>query len=740
MIQPTVPSAAHRALPRATPRLTLLRPLAGALTIALVLALPAPAVAQSPAMTPAAPVASPAQATADATTLDTVEVVGQRRPLSRFPGAVTVVDAVASGEGQRQVNLSEALQRVPGVTALDRGNYAQDLQVQSRGFGARSTFGIRGIRLVVDGIPASAADGQGQAANFPLGSLDRIEVLRGPLALQYGNAAGGAIVAYSDLDPADDGAQAEAWSGSHDSARLSARADGGSDDDAWRWRVQGAHFRTGGERPHSAAERTQGNAIVEWSPRAGDRVRAVANVLRQPDTQDPLGLSRVQIEADPRGTAAVAAQFNTRKRIDNQQAGLRWERDLGTGSAWVGGYGIRRDVVQYLSIPASAQAAPSSSGGVIDLGRRSSGMDAGRRWSGARGALAVGIEAGWLDEARRGFENFVGQQLGVRGALRRDEDNRIRNRELYVVGDRRFGEDWTVVGAARHARLDFASRDRYVAPGNGDDSGALDFSETAVSVGASRAFADGEVFAGIGRGFETPTVTELAYRADGVGGFNGELRAAEVLSSEVGLRWRWRQADATVALYRIDGNGEIVPAVSSGGRASFANAGRTRREGIEASVTAALSPQWTYAFGANAIRARFVDSYAFRVAAGGPPETRVVEAGNRIPGIPRADAFAEIAWRDAADRLRLALETRVSASIAVDDRNTDAASGYARFAVRGEWRPAAASRWRAFARVDNLFDREHVGSVIVNDGNGRYFEPGGGRSLTLGLAIDSRAR
>ncbi len=714
------------------------RLLACAVTTALVMSLSPPVVAQSPPVAPSAPVAAPA--TPDATTLDTVEVVGQRRPLSRFPGAVTVVDAVASREGQRQVNLSEALQRVPGVTALDRGNYAQDLQVQSRGFGARSTFGIRGIRLVVDGIPASAADGQGQASNFPLGSLDRIQVLRGPLALQYGNAAGGAIVAYSDLDPGDDGAEAEAWGGSHESARVSVRADGGSDDDAWRGRVQGAHFRTGGERPHSAAERSQANAIVEWAPRAGDRVRAVANVLHQPETQDPLGLTRAQLAVDPRGTASVAALFDTRKRIDNRQAGLRWQRGLGEGAAWLGGYGIQRDVVQFLSIPVAAQAAPGSSGGVIDLGRRSSGIDAGRRWSGARGALAVGVEAGWLDEARRGYENFVGSQLGVRGALRRDEDNRIRNREVYVVADRRFGESWTVVGAARHAQLDFASRDRYVAPGNRDDSGTLDFSETAVSLGASRAFAGGEAFAGIGRGFETPTVTELAYRPDGVGGFNGDLQAAEVLSSELGLRWRWRDADTTVTLYRIDGDGEIVPAVSSGGRASFANAGRTRREGIEASVAGALSTQWRYALSANAIRARFLDSYAFRVAAGGPPETRVVEAGNRIPGIPRADAFAEIAWRNSADRLRLALESRVSASIAVDDRNTDATSGYARFALRGEWRPAAAARWRAFARIDNLFDRKHVGSVIVNDGNGRYFEPGGGRSLTLGVAIDSRAR
>ncbi|MDQ3494099.1 MAG: TonB-dependent receptor [Pseudomonadota bacterium] len=674
-----------------------------------------------------------------ARTLDTVEVVGQRRTLSQFPGAVTVLGGDTLRDGQRQVNLSEALQRVPGITVLDRGNYAQDLQVQSRGFGARSTFGIRGIKLVVDGIPSSAADGQGQAANFPLGALDRIEVLRGPLALQYGNAAGGAIVAHTDLETRND-AQVEAWAGSDDTWRLAARLDGSSADVTRRWRMQATHFTTAGNRPHSAAERSQLYAVGEWSPYRGNRVRWVASALSQPWTDDPLGLTRTQWQADPHDTDPAAFRFDTRKRIDNHQAGLRWTHAYARDREfWVGGHGIRRDIVQFLAIPPGAQAAPTSSGGVIDLGRRSVGIDAGHRWQGASGALAVGVEAGWLDEARRGYENFVGStssevRLGVRGRLRRDEDNRVRNHEAFAVGDWRPAADWTVLAALRHARLSFASNDHYIAPGNGDDSGRFDFSETAASLGVARAFGSGEVFASIGRGFETPTVTELAYRPDGGAGFNRALAAARVHSGEAGMRWRFEHAFASLAAYRIDGSGEIVPAVSSGGRTSFANAGRTRRQGLEASLSGRLGEHWSYALAANTIRARFLDAYAFRTAQGA---LRVVDAGNRIPGIPRADGFAELAWRDAADRLRVALESRLSASMAVDDRNSDAAPGYVRFALRGEWRPAESARgWRLFARIDNLLDRDHVGSVIVNDGNGRYFEPGVGRSVTAGVGYD----
>jgi len=673
----------------------------------------------------------------DARTLDTVEVTGQRRPLAQFPGAVTVLDAGALRDGQRQVNLSESLQRVPGITVLDRGNYAQDLQVQSRGFGARSTFGIRGIKLIVDGIPSSAADGQGQAANFPLGELDRIEVLRGPLALQYGNSAGGAIVAHTDLQTRS-GGEIEAWAGSHDTWRTSAMIEGTSRDVARRWRAHASHFRTGGERPHSGAARSQLYAVGAWSPYRGNTLHWVASGLSQPWTDDPLGLTRAQLLVDPHGTDPVALRFNTRKRIDNHQAGVRWEHAFAGGrELWIGAHGIRRDVAQFLAIPPAAQLAATSAGGVIDLGRQSFGVDAGLRWQGARGALAVGMEAGWLNESRRGYENFVGSasaaaSLGVRGRLRRDEVNRVRNREVFAVGDWYPAVGWTVLAAVRHARLSFASVDHFIVAGNGDDSGRLDFAETATSLGVARAFGSGEIFTSVGRGFETPTVTELAYRADGGAGFNRSLAASRVNSGEAGLRWRFKHAEASLAAYRISGSGEIVPAVSSGGRASFANAGRTRRNGLEASLTGTLGDQWSYTLVANIIRAQFVDAYAFRTVQG---QRRTVAAGNRIPGIPRADGFAELAWRDASERLRIALESRVSASIAVDDGNTDVAAGYTRFALRGEWRPASDARgWRLFARIDNLLDHDHVGSVIVNDGNGRFFEPGAGRSFTIGVA------
>ena len=683
-----------------------------------------------------------AQDAGTAVELDAVQVVGARRMLPEFPGAVTVVDGATLREGQRQVGLAEPLARVPGVLARERNNLAQDVQVQSRGFGARSTFGIRGIQLVVDGIPATAVDGQGQAANFPLDALDRIEVLRGPLALQYGNAAGGAIVGYSELD-GEPGSRWQAWAGSESSSRLSLRQDGGNDGETWRWRLHGSHFRTAGARPHAAARRTQFGAIARWTPRRDHAARLVARSVLQPWTEDPLGLTREQWEAAPHGTNASALAFDTRKRIANHQAGARWQWDYAAGrAAWVSGHGTARDIVQFLSIPPAAQQSPTSSGGVIDLSRRSGGLSAGHRWQGDRGAVALGVDAGRMEEQRRGHENFVGlpgggQRLGERGRLRRDEDNTIRATDAWVVGDWHPAPAWSLLGAVRHSRLDFDSSDHFVMAGNGNDSGRLAFSETAWSLGAARAMegggGTGEIFASIGSGFETPTMTELAYRTDGSSGFNRALVPARFDSAEVGARWRSRSLEVSIAAYRIDGRDEIVPALAEGGRTSYANAGRTHRHGLEASAAGSAGDRWSWLVVGNWIDARFEDGFSNRVVRGGESTTRVVDAGNRIPGIPHAHGFAELAWHAPGGRVVASLEAALRAGTPVDDANTDKAPGHARFALALRWRSPETPGWHGFLRIDNLLDADHVGSVIVNDGNGRYFEPAPPRGFTLGF-------
>lgn len=667
-----------------------------------------------------------AQDSDDAKELDRIEVTGHPRPVPSQPGAIARIDATTLREGQRQVNLSEALQRVPGFTALDRNNYAQDLQIQTRGFGARSTFGIRGVRLIVDGIPSSGADGQGQAASFPLSSLDRIEVLRGPLALRHGSAPGGVVIGSSEA-PLDDGVGIDLWAGDDGSRRANMQVDGLSRDLRFRWRAQAGTFATDGVRPQSAARRHHANALGEWQLGERDRLRLVFNGLHQPLSEDPLGLTATVFANSPQSTDPAARRFDTRKTVDDRQFGATWTRTLASrGTTGVSAYRSDRRVEQFLALPPAAQTAPGSAGGVIDLQRVSDGVEWHYVLGGPRGHVALSLEAARLDEVRRGYENFVGAQVGVRGRLRRDEHNRVDSLDAAVVGSLDLAHGLDLLGGVRAARQRIDSHDRFLA--NGDDSGARRDGRVAWSLGVEWGYSvPGTLYAHVGEHAETPTLNELAYRADGSAGLNRALDASRARSIEAGWRWRGERGEFSVAAYRIDSRDEIVPALNRGGRASFANAGATRRDGIEVGVSAWFSKHWQASVAASWVDARFEDDFSFVVQG----ETRRVTAGNRMPGIPRADLFAELVWRAPDGRWSTALEARAVGRIAVDDRNTDDVPGHARFA----WRVSGTlgGGWRAFLRVDNLFDRAHAGSVIVNEANGRFFEPAAGRSLTLGI-------
>jgi iron complex outermembrane receptor protein len=281
---------------------------------------------------------------------------------------------------------------------------------------------------------------------------------------------------------------------------------------------------------------------------------------------------------------------------------------------------------------------------------------------------------------------------------------------------------WRLLGGVRASRVEFRSTDRNVTAVNPDDSGSVRFSATTPVAGVVfRAAPSLSVYASAGRGFETPTTNELAYRPGGETGLNFALRAAKSDHYEAGVKWieraGWR---ATVAAFRIDTDDEIAVATNAGGRSTFRNAGTTRREGVELQA----ARDWR-TFGITAsftnLRARYLEGF--------------VAAGNRIPGIPGRTGFAEARWRPRA-AIEVALEARYTAAIPVNDLNADAAPAYTVANVR------LTSRWRVgglvarpFVRIDNLFDRRYAGAVIVNEANSRFFEPAPGRTWLAGVSL-----
>ncbi|HEX6268203.1 MAG TPA: TonB-dependent receptor, partial [Burkholderiales bacterium] len=381
---------------------------------------------------------------------DAVVVTATRapQPSLQVPASVDRIEADEIREGRPQVNLSESLGRVPGIVVQNRQNYAQDLQISSRGFGARSTFGVRGIRLIADGIPATMPDGQGQAATFALSSAERIEVLRGPFSALYGNASGGVIAIETRDGPERPTGEASLLAGSYDTWRAGLLFGG-------QWGPLNAtgdvsRFDTNGYREHSAAVRDHLNAKLRYRLNPDTSFTLVANSLRQPDTEDPLGLTREQFEADPRQADQVAFDFNTRKTVNQDQIGGRLEQRLGGGRLEATVYGGERFVEQFLAFRGGLGL---SSGGVVNLDRTYGG--GALRYFTEIGAvkLSTGIEHERMDERRRGFIN----NDGIAGALRRDEDNRVTSTDVYAQAEWRFAERWSLHGGARHSRVRFTS-------------------------------------------------------------------------------------------------------------------------------------------------------------------------------------------------------------------------------------------------------------------------------------------
>ena len=643
--------------------------------------------------------------------------VGQ--PSLEIPAAIDRLYAEDLRTGRPQVNLSESLGRVPGIVVQNRQNYAQDLQISSRGFGARASFGVRGIRLIADGIPASMPDGQGQAATFDLGSAGRVEVLRGPFSALYGNASGGVVnVRTEDAPPAttlEGGLYAGSY-GTHRAAlKFGARAQGIGHG------LNLSRFESDGYREHSAVRRDQLNTKLGLALNAATDLTVVGMALRQPETQDPLGLSAAQVAQDPRQVDPVALQFNTRKSIDHDQVGATLEHRLAGGdrlqaTAWLG----TRNVRQYLAFSGNFGL---SSGGVIDLDRGFGGgalrWFAERELGGRPLRFSAGLEHERMDERRRGFVN----NNGVTGALRRDEDNTVTSADAYAQGEWRFAERWSAHAGLRASRVEFESTDYFIVGANPDDSGTVDFSQTTPVAGILyRLDAQTSLYANYGRGFETPTFVELAYRNVGTG-LNFDLVPSRSRHLEAGYKAvRPGLGRLNAAVFDIETRDEIVVDVSSGGRTTFRNAGRTERRGLE------LGAESLWAFPVE-----LRGAYTWLDATYGRDFDPLV-AGKQLPGVAKEQLYAEGAWRYAPWGLRVSLELLHRSRVPVNDQNSEYAASFTVLnAVAGFEQRGAKWRLTEFLRVDNLTDESYVGSVIVNENNGRYYEPAPTRSILVGV-------
>jgi iron complex outermembrane recepter protein len=678
--------------------------------------------------------------------LPSVVITATRMPTDSrdLPVSVDRIDAPTIRSGQLQVNLSESLMTVPGVSAQSRQNYAQDLQLSVRGFGARSSFGVRGVRLYSDGIPGTMPDGQGQFSQFDLSSADHIEVLRGPFSALYGNSSGGVIAIFTEDAKPGFSVGGTAEYGTFNTQRYAVKTTG--DGGLVNYVVDASHFQTDGYRVHSDAERNLFNAKASGSLSDTSKLTVVANAVQTPFVQDPLGLTRAQLAADPTQAGVNAIAYNTRKSLAQEQVGAVYENHFSAADDLIAGvYTGHRATTQFQAIPQATQkAAPLYPGGVIDLDRSYWGADLHmtdqRTIGGTPVLLVAGVNYDDLAEARKGYLNFIGSELGVQGALRRDEANHVYDFDQYLQAQWDPAARWRIVAGVRNSVVDVTSHG-HLAVLDAADSEVRYSAVNPVAGVTFRATDAVNVYGSYGKGFETPTLNDLAYRSvDGSQpGLNLGLKPARSDNYEAGIKAGNAHVRANLAVFYIKTVDELAVLQNSGGRTVDQNIGETTRRGLELEADAKWAGGFSARFAYTYIKAVVAQPYFTCVAApcnpltnptGPPPANYLpVFAGRFLPAVARNTAYLGLTWSYSPLGFSTTLETQARGKIYADDRNTDAAAGY----WVANWRAGfeqQSRHWQfsEFARIDNLANRAYVGSVIVNETNSRFFEPAPGRT------------
>ncbi len=672
----------------------------------------------------------------------TMVVTASPGPVSELetPAAVSVVTGDDLRYAAPQINLSENLGSVPGLQILNRQNYAQDLQLSIRGFGSRSTYGVRGIRLYVDGIPATMPDGQGQTSNIDLNSVASVEVLRGPFSALYGNASGGVIDVKTETGEAPPTIETSSYYGSFGTWRYGLKASGATGDGTQpgdvNYTVSSTRFTTHGFRDHSDARKNLANAKLGVRI---DDVSTLTLLLNSVDIRanDPGGLSYSEWRDNPRQSPR-GEQYDTRKTIRQTQAGLNYQRALSTSDDLsITAYAGQRETVQYQSIPAGPQRNPTHPGGVIDLSRHYQGVDSRLTHRDTLWTLPVDVTVGLnyenMSENRKGFENFTldnGVPLyGVKGDKRRDERNLMWNLDPYLQSSWQLSDALSLDAGVRYSSIWFDANDHYITAANGDDSGEASYHKWLPAGALKYKVTDAwNVYLSAGRGFETPTINELSYRSGGQNGLNLALKPSTSDTVELGSKTRIGNGLFSAALFQTDTDNEIVVDASSGGRTTYKNAGKTRRQGLELSLDQQIAWDWKLKMAWTLLDA------TYRSNACGATDCN----GNRMPGIARNMGYAsfgyqpEQGWYAGAD-------VHYMGDIMADDENSAKAPSYTVAGLNTGYK-FLYERWALdlFGRVDNLFDKGYVGSVIVNESNGRYYEPAPGRNYGVGMSVSYR--
>ncbi len=672
-----------------------------AATLALICALPAVGAAQDSGLGPI-----------------TITPVRVEKSIDEIPAAVTTIGEDEIQLGNEQLGLDESLGGVPGLFMLNRYNFAQDLRASIRGFGARSSFGIRGIKIIVDGIPETLPDGQGSVDGIDIGSASQIAVIRGPSSSLYGNASGGVILIESESGPADPFAGARTTAGDFGFRNNQLKI--GGDTGRLNYLVNLSDTTSDGFRDHSEYENTQLNSRFQKAIKGGSTLLATLHHTDQPVANDPGSLTAADAELDPKQARAQNVTFDAGEALEQTRLGLLYKTGLARGRDFEARiYHTQRDFNNRL---------PFQNGGAVELDRNFSGT--GFKFTlpgdlaGRQNRLLLGVDYDRQDDARSRFDNLSGSL----GAQTFDQDELVTSLGAYLQNETQLNDSVELTLGIRHDDVKFDVSDDFLA--DGDDSGKVDLDQTSPMAGISVDLGGNTHFyATISTAFETPTTTEFANPAGG--GFNQSLEPQESTNYEIGLKGQDDRQRYDLALFHIDVDNELTPfeLPAQPGRTFFENAGASTRDGLEVSYSRQLTGQ----IGLTAAYTYSDFEFDRFTNANGD-----VFDGNRIPGIPKNLLYLDLTWNGQGGYYAtwdLTYTGELYADNANDTRVDSSKVSNLRIGFNrnyGEWEIAP------FIGINNLFDEDYNNNIRINAFGGRYFEPAPERNAYIGISIRTR--
>ncbi|MCI0509873.1 iron complex outermembrane receptor protein [Chromohalobacter marismortui] len=660
---------------------------------------------------------------------EVMEVTAPRldRELYATPSAVSVIDREDIARGQQRVRLDESLVTVPGVYLQNRYNFAQGERIAIRGFGARTPWGVRGITLMVDGIPYTLPDGQAQTDAIDLDSAQRIEVIRGPASVQYGNAAGGVISVTTATGRDDPGSNVRLGVGSNGYRKAS--VSNGGVEGPWSHHVSFSALKTDGYREHSAAEKYLFNGKLRREFGDDRALTAIVNLLDSPYAEDPGGMTRELVNEDREGTTDSAYYSPTRidsgQEVDQQVIGLQYEDlDAGPGELYLKGFYLHRDYQQ--------QLAYAGDDNFVAYERDYYGGSAEYHQTLSLGEMPLTYVAG-VDVARQEDARYREAVSidGVHQGRTAEETQQATSLGVFLQGDLDLTERWMLSLGARYDRITFDIDDHYFAdasnPGPGDDSGERTFRQWSGSAGLSfRYLPTHQVYLSTGTSFETPTFSEFANPYGG-GGFNPGIEPQKAWNREIGLRGHFANGlDYDVAVFSTRVRDSLVSYQGDDGRGFYRNAGKSHHEGIETSLGWQLTPRWRIDSALTLARYEY-DDY---VVNGNNYD------GNRIPGLPEQTWINQLTWEGLDERFAT-LEAQYIGDMVADDANDVQVDDYWLVNLRAGdgWHLGGDTLLKGYMGIRNLFAQEHFANVIINATNERYFDTAPGRTVYAGMEV-----